>query len=190
MDKTLISTSKYLSLILRHRPETIGLSLDAEGWVDIDILIGAANRHGKRLSLELVHRVVAENDKQRFALSDDGLRIRASQGHSIRTVDLNLAPVEPPAQLYHGTVAAFLDSIRRQGLLKRSRNHVHLSTDADTARRVGLRRGKPIVLVIESQAMHADGYKFFLSKNGVWLTDSVPVRYIQFPNARDTGALA
>jgi putative RNA 2'-phosphotransferase len=187
MDKSLVSISKYLSLILRHRPELIGVSLDPEGWLNIDTLIEAANRHGKRLSLELVHRVVAENDKQRFALSEDGLQIRASQGHSIPTVDLDLAQVEPPDQLYHGTVAAFLKSIRNQGLLKRSRNHVHLSADADTARRVGMRRGKPIVLIVDALSMHRDQFVFYLSQNGVWLTDCVPARYLRFPNQEASG---
>lgn len=182
MDRTLVSTSKYLSLILRHRPELIGISLDSEGWVDIDSLIAAANEHGKNLTLALIHQVVAENDKRRFALSDDGLRIRASQGHSIRSVDLNLTPVEPPSQLFHGTVGQFLDGIRKQGLLKRSRNHVHLSADVEMARSVGKRRGEPIVLIIDSQSMQADQHKFYLSENHVWLTDHVPVRYIHFPH--------
>lgn len=182
MDKKLISTSKFLSLILRHRPETIGVELDSEGWLEIDLLLRAAAQHGRKISLEHLHDVVAQNDKQRFGLSDDGLRIRANQGHSLAAVDLALEPCEPPGQLFHGTVKAFLDSIRQQGLRKRSRNHVHLSADTETARRVGMRRGKPIVLTVEALAMHAAGHQFFRSENEVWLTDRVPVEFLCFPN--------
>lgn len=182
MKKSLVSTSKFLSLILRHKPETIGVSLDVEGWLNIDRLIEAANQHGNNLSLELVHEIVAQNDKKRFTLSDDGLRIRANQGHSIRSVDLALTPQQPPGVLYHGTVAPFLASIRQQGLCKRSRNHVHLSPDVKTGKQVGSRRGKPVVLIVDSAAMHEAGFEFYLSKNGVWLTDTVPAQFIQFPD--------
>ena len=181
MNRHLISTSKFLSLVLRHRPEVIGMQLDPEGWLPIDELIDSANRSGKSITLELVHEVVATNDKKRFALSEDGLRIRASQGHSVGGVELNLKPREPPEFLYHGTVAAFIESIRCRGLQKRSRNHVHLSPDTHTASKVGSRRGKPIVLTVTSGQMHADGHVFFLSANGVWLTDAVPAESIRFP---------
>lgn len=154
------------------------MQLDSEGWLNIDQLIESANKHGKRLSLELIHEVVAQNDKKRFALSDDGLRIRANQGHSIEGVELNLVAIEPPELLFHGTVAAFLESIRRQGLLKRSRNHVHLSVDVETATKVGARRGKPVVLKIEAGKMHSLGHKFYLSANQVWLADAVPPEFI------------
>jgi putative RNA 2'-phosphotransferase len=180
MTRDLVSLSKFLSLVLRHEPEVIGLKLDPQGWLDIDQLITKANEHGKKLSLELLHEVVATNDKKRFSLSDDGLRIRASQGHSIEGVELDLEPKTPPDSLFHGTVANFLDSIRVQGLLKRSRNHVHLSAEKETARKVGARRGKPIILTIAALPRHSDGFAFFQSANGVWLTDSVPVKYIQF----------
>ncbi len=181
MNKNLVSASKFLSLVLRHKPEAIGMQLDPDGWLDINDLIANANRHGNALTLELLHEVVATNDKQRFALSDDGLRIRANQGHSLPHVDLKLSPATPPDQLFHGTVDQFLASIRQQGLLKRSRNHVHLSIDRETASKVAMRRGKPIVLTIASGQMHQDGKQFFLSANGVWLTDAVPVEYIRFP---------
>ncbi len=177
----LLSTSKFLSLVLRHQPEVIGMQLDSEGWLPIDELIRNANQQGKGLTLELLHEVVASCEKKRFALSDDGLMIRANQGHSIPQVELNLSPIEPPNLLYHGTVAPFLESIREQGLLKRSRNHVHLSTDIDTAKKVGTRRGKPVILTILAQAMHQSGHTFYLSANGVWLTDAVPVPFIEFP---------
>jgi putative RNA 2'-phosphotransferase len=178
--KSLTSTSKFLSLVLRHQPEMIGMQLDAEGWLPIDELIENANRQGKQLSLELLHEVVASCEKKRFALSEDGLKIRANQGHSVRDIELNLEAVAPPSVLYHGTVAAFLDSIRAHGLLKRSRNHVHLSADVETAKKVGARRGKPVILTIRSEAMHESGYTFYLSANGVWLTDAVPVLFIEF----------
>jgi putative RNA 2'-phosphotransferase len=179
--KQLTSTSKFLSLVLRHQPEVVGMQLDPEGWLLIDELIENANRSGTHLSLELLHEVVATSDKRRFALSEDGLRIRANQGHSVTDVELNLEPVVPPNVLYHGTVAAFLDSIREQGLLKRSRNHVHLSEDIETAKKVGARRGKPVILTIHSNAMHQSGLTFYQSANGVWLTDAVPVSFIEFP---------
>ena len=182
MDKKLVSTSKFLSLVLRHRPETVGMQLDPEGWLEINTLITNANTRGKSITLAELHEVVATNDKRRFALSDDGLRIRASQGHSVASVELNLEPVSPPELLYHGTVPQFIGSILRQGLLKRSRNHVHLSADQATASKVGIRRGKPIILTIHARKMCDAGHHFFLSANGVWLTESVPVESIEFPS--------
>jgi putative RNA 2'-phosphotransferase len=179
--KSLTSISKFLSLVLRHQPQVVGMKLDSEGWLPIDELIENANHRGYELSLELLHEVVASCEKKRFSLSDDGLRIRANQGHSVLDVNLNLEAVTPPSVLYHGTVAAFLDSIREQGLLKRSRNHVHLSEDIDTAHKVGARRGKPVILTIQSKSMHESGHSFYLSANGVWLTDAVPVSFIEFP---------
>lgn len=181
-DKTHIRTSKFLSLVLRHQPEAIGMTLDEEGWLDINDLIANANVRGKKLSLELLHEVVATNDKKRFALSDDGLRIRASQGHSVMGVDLKLEETDPPETLYHGTVAAFIESIRASGLQKRSRNHVHLSADETTATKVGSRRGKPIILHVDAAAMRQNEHKFYLSANGVWLVESVPTNYLTFPN--------
>ncbi|MEM7559850.1 MAG: RNA 2'-phosphotransferase [Planctomycetota bacterium] len=176
-----IHTSKFLSLVLRHQPEVIDVVLDAEGWLEIDLLIANANARGKQLSLELIHEVVANCDKQRFALSEDGLRIRANQGHSVSGVELKLEPVEPPETLFHGTVANFLDSIRTQGLQSRSRHHVHLSGDIETASKVGQRRGKPIIISVDSGRMHGDGFAFFRSANGVWLTDTVPPEYLSLP---------
>lgn len=179
----LVSTSKFLSLVLRHRPEVVGMQLDPEGWLAIDELIENANRRGKELSLELLHEVVASCEKKRFALSEDGLRIRANQGHSVPDIELNLEPVVPPTLLYHGTVAKFLGSIRKQGLLKRSRNHVHLSADVETAEKVGARRGEPVILIIQAATMHEAGHAFYLAANGVWLTDSVPASFIEFPDS-------
>ena len=182
MPKKLETTSKFLSLILRHQPQTIGLTLDAEGWADLGELIRLANAHGTALSGELVAEVVASSDKQRFALSDDNARIRANQGHSVK-VDLGLAPQVPPQQLYHGTATRFVDSIREGGLTPAARQHVHLSATLDTAVAVGSRHGKSVVLTVQSGAMHSDGVAFYLSENGVWLTDAVPARYISFPEA-------
>lgn len=181
MKNDLTSTSKFLSLILRHKPEAIGVDLDEHGWLDISTLIKNANEHGNSITLELLHEVVATSDKRRFMLSEDGLKIRANQGHSVENVDLQLEPIAPPDVLYHGTVAQFIASIREQGLQKRSRNHVHLSSELSTASQVGMRRGKPIVLVINSEQMHDAGYQFFQSANGVWLTEAVPVEFIEFP---------
>ncbi|TWU48692.1 RNA 2'-phosphotransferase [Rubripirellula tenax] len=181
-EKNRVSTSKFLSLVLRHKPEVVGMTLDEEGWLSIRDLIASANERGKHLTLELLHEVVATSDKQRFALSDDGLRIRASQGHSISGVDLKLDEQTPPDILYHGTVAPFIESIRIRGLQRRSRNHVHLSADEATAIKVGLRRGTPIILRIVAGQMQRDGHQFYLSANGVWLTDAVPTQYLRFPS--------
>ena len=174
----LVRTSKFLSLILRHQPEKIGLTLDANGWADIDTLIRLANQSGKRLSRSLLERIVAENDKKRFAINSAGTHIRANQGHSVE-VDLALSPQEPPELLYHGTATRFLDSIRKQGLMSGSRQHVHLSIDLETATKVGQRHGKPHILTIQSGNMHRAGFPFYLSENGVWLTDLVPPQYLE-----------
>lgn len=179
--KNLTSTSKFLSLVLRHRPEVIGMQLDSEGWLPIDALIENANQRGNTITLAELHEIVATCEKKRYSLSDDGLRIRANQGHSVPDVELNLEVVAPPDQLFHGTVSAFIDSIREQGLQKRSRNHVHLSADIETAMKVGSRRGKPVILTIEAQAMHDAGHAFYRSANGVWLTEEVPTKFIEFP---------
>jgi putative RNA 2'-phosphotransferase len=173
-----VATSKFLSLILRHRPDVIGIQLDAEGWVPVEDLLAACAQHGRAISREQLDTVVRTNDKQRFALSADGTRIRANQGHSL-PIDLGLVPVEPPELLYHGTVPRFLDSIRRDGLTKGKRHDVHLSPDIQTATKVGQRRGRPIVLVIEAGRMFRDGHKFYRSDNGVWLTNAVPPGYIR-----------
>jgi putative RNA 2'-phosphotransferase len=181
MNEQLISTSKFLSLVLRHRPCTIGITLDAEGWVAVDELLAACSRHGKAISRELLDEVVRTNDKNRFAISPDGKRIRANQGHSV-PVDLGLTPLEPPEYLYHGTVERFLPSIQQGGLVRGRRHHVHLSGDVETARRVGRRRGQPVVLVIEAGRMFHEGHLFYRSENGVWLTDVVPACYLRIPH--------
>ncbi|MEU5374937.1 RNA 2'-phosphotransferase [Streptomyces sp. NPDC005968] len=177
-DRHTVTVSKYLSKHLRHQPERIGLTLDEAGWVEIDTLLAAAAAHGFRITRAELDHVVACNDKKRFAV--EGGRIRASQGHSV-DVDLGLPPATPPAYLYHGTVARHLDAIRAEGLRPMNRHDVHLSPDRETATRVGARRGRPVVLGVDAEAMHRDGHVFHVSANGVWLTRSVPPRYLRFP---------
>jgi len=175
--KRATSISKYLSLVLRHDPAAAGVTLDAEGWVGVDDLLAGAARHGFSFTRAELEEVVQTNEKQRFTLSHDSQRIRASQGHSV-SVDLGLTPETPPEILYHGTVDRFLSSIMDQGLDKRSRQYVHLSPDVETATRVGSRRGRPVILKIAAASMHSDGFRFFCSANGVWLTERVPPQYI------------
>lgn len=180
MDPKLVRLSKFLSLVLRHDPGTIGITLDPNGWVAVDELLSAAARAGKQITREQLDEVVATNDKKRFAFSSDGTRIRASQGHSVE-VDLGLAPVEPPESLFHGTATRSVEAIRAEGLVRQSRQHVHLSPDEETAIRVGQRHGKPVVLIVRAGQMHRDGHAFYRSDNGVWLTDSVPPEYLEIP---------
>jgi putative RNA 2'-phosphotransferase len=176
-EANLAGLSKFLSFVLRHKPDAIGLKLDPQGWASIDDLIEKGNAAGKQFRREDLLHVVATSDKKRFSLSADGLRIRAAQGHSV-TVELGLSPQEPPSVLYHGTATRFLDSILSEGLKPQDRQHVHLSIDDATARRVGQRHGKPVILKIEALRMHAKGFKFFLADNGVWLTDQVPPEFL------------
>ena len=178
MSKRLVTISKFMSKYLRHQPEALGLVLEPGGWVLIADLLDGAARQGFPITPEELLQVVAENDKQRFALDDTQTRIRANQGHST-SVDLHLDDAVPPAHLYHGTVDKFLAAILVEGLKKMSRHDVHLSQDVQTAAKVGERRGKPIVLVIDSAAMAADGFKFRISANQVWLTEHVPPKYIR-----------
>jgi putative RNA 2'-phosphotransferase len=169
--------SKFLSLVLRHEPEKIGLGLDAGGWVGVTELLDACRAHGFSLTLEELHNVVDTDSKKRFAFSEDGLKIRASQGHSI-AIDLGYEPVDPPHVLYHGTAERFLSSIMERGLLRGERHHVHLSSDVFTATTVGRRHGRPVVLEVDSNLMSRDGHLFYRSQNGVWLTEHVPPKYL------------
>lgn len=180
MKDDLTRTSKFLSLVLRHKPDEIGLSLDENGWASVEELIVCANRSGRKLDRAIIEEVVATSDKKRFALSPDGLRIRANQGHSVE-VDLALEPRQPPEILFHGTATRFLDSIRAKGLLPGSRQHVHLSLDEATAIKVGQRHGKPVVIKVRSGEMGRAGFMFFCSVNGVWLTDRVSPEYLENP---------
>ncbi|MEA3207406.1 MAG: putative 2-phosphotransferase [Chthoniobacter sp.] len=184
-EKQRTRTSKFLSLVLRHEPQRIGLELDLNGWAEVEALLAACRQHGTPIERAELEEVVATNEKKRFAFSGDGRKIRASQGHSIE-VSLGYASQVPPQRLFHGTATRFLASIRAEGLRKGERHHVHLSADEETAREVGQRHGRPAVLVVKAEAMLALGSSFFLSENGVWLTDHVPVEFLEFPHQRQT----
>lgn len=172
--------SKFLSLVLRHQPDKIGITLDEAGWTQVDTLLTQLNNAGRTVSRDVLETVVAENDKQRFQFSEDGTLIRATQGHSV-DVELGYEKSSPPDVLCHGTPTKFVDAIRNEGLTKQKRHHVHLHADPSLAASVGQRRGKPVVLRINAKHMETDGYEFFVSPNGVWLTDHVPSEYISFP---------
>lgn len=176
-DKKLIKTSKYLARHLRHDPDRIGLVLDSAGWCQVADLLAACARNNMPITRGELDAVVAENDKKRFAFSEDGMRIRANQGHSIE-VELDLPPVSPPPVLYHGTGAGSVAPILQQGLRKMNRHHVHLSADVETAHRVGARHGKPVVLGVDADAMHRAGHVFYRSENGVYLVDEVPPQFL------------
>jgi putative RNA 2'-phosphotransferase len=177
-ERRLGAGSRFLSYVLRHHPEALGLELDGAGWVAVDTLLERCRAHGRALSRETLLEIVATSPKRRFALTDDGARIRASQGHSV-AVDLGHVAREPPAVLFHGTVASSLPAIRARGLQKMSRHAVHLSADVETARAVGGRRGRPVILRVAAGRMHRDGHAFFVSANGVWLTQAVPPGYVE-----------
>jgi putative RNA 2'-phosphotransferase len=168
-------------LVLRHQPEHIGLTLDAAGWADVEELLARLQQHGQAVSREQLNAVVADNNKQRFAFSPDGQRIRANQGHSIE-VELGYTPQMPPEHLYHGTANRNLAAIQEHGLLRQQRHHVHLSADKETAHKVGQRHGRPMVLTIAAGEMIRQGHTFFRSENGVWLTEAVPPTFIEFPS--------
>jgi putative RNA 2'-phosphotransferase len=178
-DRRLVKVSKYLSRHLRHDPQRLGIELDEQGWVDVDVLLAALERQRFQLTRAELEEVVARNDKQRYTIRDG--RIRANQGHTV-DVDLGLEPVEPPAELFHGTAEGYVDAIRAEGLKPMARHAVHLSPDYATAVRVGSRRGTPVVLVVAAGRMAEEGHVFFRSDNGVWLTESVPPWAIAFPD--------
>ena len=173
---SLTQTSRYISLILRHKPETIGITLDEHGWANVDELIAGVSRTHP-LTMELLEEIVRTDEKQRYSFNGDKTLIRANQGHSI-PVDVELPRLEPPAVLYHGTGRKYVPSIDRQGLLPKSRLYVHLSADEDTAVKVGRRHGEPIVYTVQAGKMSADGHPFYRSVNGVWLTKEVPTEYL------------
>lgn len=171
------STSKYISLILRHKPEVIGITLDDHGWADTQALIEGVNRTHP-LTMELLEEIVRTDEKQRYSFNADKSRIRANQGHSI-PIDADLAETEPPETLYHGTGEKSVASIERDGLRPMSRLYVHLSPDTETARSVGSRHGKPVIYIVLAGEMHRSGYRFYRSANGIWLTKEVPVRFLK-----------
>lgn len=175
---TLVNLSRYISFILRHRPDTIGLSLDKHGYIDVQDLINGINKNSVfNIDLNILKFIVETDNKKRYSFSEDGTKIRANQGHSVK-VDLGLKEVKPPSILYHGTGEKYLESILKEGLKSKSRMYVHLSSDIDTAISVGKRHGEPIVLGIDAERMYKDEYKFYLSENGIFLAESVPVKYI------------
>lgn len=177
MSKEYAKRSRALSYWLRHAPEKGGLTLDAAGWAPVAGVLASLAREGLETSEDLLQAVVAENDKRRFELSDDGTRIRARQGHSV-AVEGSWEAATPPVVLYHGTVARFLDAILHEGLTKQQRHHVHLSANVETATTVGARRGEAVILTVDAAAMVADGHAFAVSSNGVWLVDAVPPQYL------------
>ena len=171
-------TSKFISLILRHKPETIGIFLDEHGWADVQEMIDGINASGSdHLDMEMLEEIVQTDEKQRYSFNEDHTLIRANQGHSI-PVDVELEEKNPPALLYHGTGEKYVSAIDEQGLIPKSRLYVHLSADVTTAKKVGSRHGKPVIYTIDCAKMTAEGYKFYLSANKVWLTKKVPVKYL------------
>jgi len=173
-----VQISKFLSLVLRHKPQTIDIQLDQHGWVDVDVLIEKINNHGITLDREFLQHIVQTNSKQRFAFDETNTKIRASQGHSVK-IELGYSNQQPPEILYHGTGEKFVASILQTGLEKRNRQHVHLSKDINTALQVGKRHGKPFIFEVMAHLMYAENFQFYLSENGVWLTDNVPVRFLK-----------
>lgn len=171
------SLGRFLSLVLRHQPQAAYITLDRHGWADVEELLRGCVRAGKPIDRETLERIVRENSKQRYSFSPDGKKIRANQGHSV-PVELDLREADPPPRLYHGTATRFLESIRREGITRQSRQQVHLSATVETAVAVGARHGSPVVLPIDAAAMAGDGYTFWLSENGVWLCREVPWRYV------------
>jgi putative RNA 2'-phosphotransferase len=174
-------TSKFLSLVLRHQPETLGISLDKNGWTNVAELLSKMNSKGRQVDLEALEVIVETNDKKRFAFNDDKSMIRANQGHST-PIDLGYEVKTPPAILYHGTGEKSVESIWNSGLKKQKRHHVHLSKDLETAISVGGRHGKPFIFEVLTSEMVNDGFEFFESTNGVWLTNEVPTKYLKKRN--------
>ena len=170
--------SRYLSYLLRHDPAAAGIALDRNGWAKVDELLAGVCAKGRVLNFETLVTIVENDQKHRYSFNEDRTMIRANQGHSV-AVDLEMKQLPPPDVLYHGTAEKYLPSIREKGILKRSRNYVHLSMDAETARKVGARHGVPVVLVIDAAQMAQDGFLFILSENGVWQTEEVPFRYVK-----------
>lgn len=170
--------SVFISLILRHKPETIGIKLDDYGYADVNELIEKINNTGRNINIEILEQIVKEDNKQRYSFNDDRSKIRANQGHSIN-VNVELRELEPPKYLYHGTATRFLDNIKNEGIIKQSRLYAHLSRDIDIAVKVGKRHGTPVILKINTGKMYENGYKFYLSENNVWLCEYIPFKYVE-----------
>lgn len=178
-EKVIRQRSKFLSLVLRHQPASIGIQLDREGWTDIQILLSQMSKHRQKMSFGELLDIVENNDKKRFQFSADGQKIRAVQGHSSAQVQRDYNPITPSDVLYHGTATRFVECILQQGLIAGTRHHVHLSADLVTARKVGQRHGKVVIFQVDSIQMYQDGFKFYQAENGVWLTEHVPVSYLK-----------
>jgi putative RNA 2'-phosphotransferase len=172
-----VKLGRFLSLVLRHNPAAAKIKLDEQGYADVEQLLSGVNRAGWKIDRDRLERIVRENNKQRYSFNEDGTKIRANQGHSL-AVDVELEQLVPPMVLYHGTASYAVDSIKAKGIVKGTRQHVHLIEDVDTARKVGSRHGKPAILTINAQAMHESGFIFYRSANGVWLCDHVPWQYV------------
>ena len=170
--------SRYMALLLRHKPEIAGLVLDKQGWADVDMLLKCISENMEPVSFERLCEIVKNDSKQRYSLSEDKSRLRGNQGHSVN-VDVGLKAAVPPEYLYHGTATRFVESIDRGGIIRKTRLYVHLSRDTETATQVGMRHGKPFIYRVKSGEMARDGYVFYLSENGVWLTENVPVKYLE-----------
>lgn len=179
MRRNRVRLSKFMSLVLRHQPEVIGRSLDRGGWMSIEDLVSGASRAGVGLTREVVIAIAGDDEKGRYALSEDGLKIKATYGHSIE-VDLGLKACRPPEQLFHGTATRSLDSIKLAGIARKRRRYVHLSADRVTAAKVGGRHGRPVILAIQAVRMFEAGFLFYHSESGIWLTERVPPEYIDF----------
>lgn len=179
--KAHVETSKFLALVLRHKPEAAGISLDEHGWADVDELVAGISKQ-RSFSMQMLEEIVATDAKKRYSFNESHTLVRANQGHSI-PVDVDLEAIDPPAVLYHGTATKYIDAIRVEGLLAKSRLHVHLSSDSETAIKVGRRHGEPVVLKVDAKAMADHGISFFLSANGVWLTKEVPPEYLSIEDA-------
>lgn len=177
--RVLVKLSKFLSLVLRHKPDEIGIELDSQGWVEVEELLNKIKENGNEISFEELKYIVDTSDKKRFAFNEDSSKIRANQGHSI-DIKLDFKEVIPPDFLYHGTAEKNIESILKTGLNKGNRHHVHLSINKETALKVGSRHGKAIILKIKSKEMYENGIKFYISENNVWLTDFVSKEYIEF----------
>lgn len=170
--------SKFIALILRHKPEAINIKLDEHGWANVIELIEGIKKQYPTFDIEMLEQIVAEDNKQRYSFNNDKTRIRANQGHSI-PVDVELEEAVPPKVLYHGTGRKYVESIDNQGLVPKSRLYVHLSKDEETAEVVGKRHGDPVIYVVDTEKMHKDGYVFYCSVNEVWLTKEVPAEYLK-----------
>ena len=177
MEKTLIEWSRLLAMVLRHKPQSVGIELDAHGWADVSAIVMAFSKMGV-FTLAMLKEIVRDDEKKRYSFNEDRTKIRANQGHSVK-VDVELTEAVPPAVLYHGTGTKYVESIDKEGLLPRQRLYVHLSSDVETAMKVGKRHGEPFVYLVLAGEMAEEGYKFYLSANGVWLTKCVPVKFLR-----------